>query len=205
MKQNSCPKEISSIIDFVLQANKINSNWRILELDEFDWSVISREKSNIDKRSKEVLAEFERGVGDHIKELMNDLSTKKKLKEHFHLKKQNLTEYGVVPNHTDYLTSDAMFIGVKIFIAAAKSIFLTGLMISLAEQNSDVDGLILINSGRFSKLSYEEKLVALTHEALHLVEDQMDIRGSSFQSIEKMAKKLVHDFMKQHKIKRTDR
>ncbi len=72
-------------------------------------------------------------------------------------------------------------------------------MVSLAEQNSEVDTLILVNSVKLSNRPDEQKLVVLAHEALHMVEDKLDSPKDSFGSIEKRAKRLVRDFQRQRK------
>ena len=131
-----------------------------------------------------------------------DLPTLLKLKEHLRLVKQSLTEYGVVLEYTDYSESDAMLVPVKEILRLPRPISVFGpFTVSLAEQNSDVDTLILVNSVRFSSLPREEKLAVLAHEALHIVENKLSFRRSSFGSIEKRAKRLVRDFERQHKRK----
>lgn len=202
VKRDPYPEKISGIVDFALHADRVSLGWRIIELNEDEWRRVSWERSALDERSLTQLRALEIMIHDSDVDRDLDLSTLLKLKEYSRLVRQGLAEYGVTLRYTDYLQADAMLVPVKDILTSSHVVSPScPFMVSLAEQNNEVDTLILVNSVKLSSLPDDKKLVVLAHEALHMVENELDSRKSSFGSIEKRAKRLIRDFQRQRKRK----
>lgn len=194
-KGEPCARQISHIVDYILDHHKVKVSWRIVGLDDEEWSRVMAERSALDEASLNGWKQISELLNDPTVKKDEDIATLLKLREAVSLAKQARVEYGTLPSLADYLAADAMVVPVNETLTfTEKMSHLQPFTREMVKENRHVDFLIFINSSKFSEASHDEKLTILAHEAVHIVELVRNSQSGSFESIETKAEKLVSNF-----------
>lgn len=168
-------RNFDNLISFVMDKYEVNPSWKVLVLDDEEWKLFLDGRSHLNCYKNEFF-EFADVVEEYDEEIDN-------YKAYAHV-----CSCPVNKEYIKVITEELDQKRLETFNSETK--FIQRLYTSY-----DVDHLILINDESFSILLNVKRPEILTHEAFHIVEDELFEQNHKFEEVHENAIKLAKQYI----------